>query len=224
MNQWLRVDFHCHTEHSGDSLTRIPDLLRAGRAAGLDRIVITDHNSLDGARRACELAPDFFIPGEEILTDRGELLAAFVSQPVPGGLPWREAIARLREQGAFISVSHPFDFNRHGWPLDQLEELAAEVDAIEVFNARCIARRINQQAQAFARRRGLAGTAGSDAHTPGELGRAWLEVPPFQNAAELKQVIGQGRVEGRLSSFGVHLASSFASWAKLLGLRKAPKP
>lgn len=221
---WLKVDFHTHTEFSRDSLTRIPALLKAARKAGLDRVVITDHNGLEGAKRACMLAPDFFIPGEEVLTDRGELLAAFVKTALPRGLPWREAIARLRDQGAFISVSHPFDLQRHGWALEHLEELANEVDAIEVMNARCLSNEINEKAKEFARIHGLAGTAGSDAHTPGEAGKARLELPFFENAEDLKKVISQGRVEGSLSSPWVHFSSTYAKWVKKTGLWKPSQP
>jgi hypothetical protein len=221
---WLKVDFHCHTEFSKDSLTRIPDLLRVAKAAGLDRVVITDHNNLEGAKRACELAPDFFIPGEEVLTDRGELLAAFVTRAVPRGTPWREAIAQLREQGAFISVSHPFDLQRHGWPLDQLEELAGLVDALEVFNARCFNPNSNEQTRLFAEIRGLPGTAGSDAHTAGEVGGACLVLPEFSTAEGLKLAVRHGRVEGRLSSPWVHFSSQYAKWVKKVGLWKVSEP
>jgi predicted metal-dependent phosphoesterase TrpH len=221
---WLKVDFHVHTEFSKDSLTRIPDLLKAAKAAGLDRVVITDHNNLEGAKRACELAPDFFIPGEEVLTDRGELLAAFVTRAVPRGTPWREAIAQLREQGAFISVSHPFDLQRYGWLPEQLEELAGEVDALEVLNARCLAQTINDQALNLAQVKGLAGTAGSDAHSLREVGQAHMVLPEFRTAEELKQVIRQGRAEGGLSSPWVHFSSMFAKMVKKSGLWKASVP
>jgi predicted metal-dependent phosphoesterase TrpH len=221
---WLKVDFHCHTEYSKDSLTRIPELLLVSRAAGLNRVVITDHNGLEGAKRACALAPDFFIPGEEVLTDRGELLAAFVTRAVPRGTPWREAIAQLREQGAFISVSHPFDLQRHGWPLEQLEELAAEVDALEIFNARCFNPNSNEQTRLFAETRRLPGTAGSDAHTAREMGKAYLVLPEFSTAEELKRSVCQGRMEGGLSSPWVHFSSMYAKWVKSAGLWRSSEP
>ena len=59
---WLKVDFHCHTEFSKDSLTRIPDLLKAARAAGLDRVVITDHNGLEGAETGLRAGAGFLHP------------------------------------------------------------------------------------------------------------------------------------------------------------------
>ncbi len=77
-------------------------------------MVVTDHNTIAGARAAQELDPELVIVGEEIKTTRGEILAFFVSEEVPAGLTPQETIARLKDQGAFISVSHPFDIYRGG--------------------------------------------------------------------------------------------------------------
>jgi len=104
----LRVEFHCHTIYSKDSLVPPKKLVEAARRKGLDRLIVTDHNNIGGALEAKRLDPELVIVGEEILTPRGEFLAAFVSQEIPAGLEPLEVLRRLREQGAFISVSHPF--------------------------------------------------------------------------------------------------------------------
>src|SRR6185369_12745394 len=105
----FRVEYHCHTNASKDSLTPPEELIAAARARGIDRLIITDHNTIAGARAAQELAPELVVVGEEIMTTRGEILAAFLTDEIPAGLSPQETIGRLREQGAFISVSHPFD-------------------------------------------------------------------------------------------------------------------
>lgn len=213
----LRVEFHCHTYFSKDSLTRVEALLQACRRRGIDRVVITDHNSTGGALLAREIDPDRVIVGEEIMTQQGELLAAFVREELPKGLPAREAIDRLREQGAFISVSHPFDRQRSGaWAEKDLLEIAPLVDAIEIFNSRCLNEKPNILAKEFARAHHLAGTAGSDAHIPWEIGRGTLLVPHFSTTEELKLVIGEARVDGRLSGAWVHGASTAARLYKKL--------
>lgn len=214
----LRVDFHCHTIASKDSLTGFETLIATAHRKGLDRVVITDHNSIAGALAAHALDPDLVIVGEEIMTTRGEILAAFVREEVPRGLSPQETIHRLRDQGAFISVSHPFDSWRSGaWRLEDLLEIAPLVDAIETFNARCLSAEENRRAQVFARQQGLPGTAGSDAHAACELGRAVLVLPPFTDADGLREVVGQGEVRARLSPFWVHFVSSYARWRKRLG-------
>src|SRR3972149_191228 len=120
----LTVEFHCHTNASGDCRVRVEDLLEPCRQRGIDRVVVTDHNTISGALKAKSLDAQRVIVGEEILTQKGELLAAFVQEEVPAWLPPLEAIRRLRQQGAFISVSHPFDSTRSGhWALDALMEI-----------------------------------------------------------------------------------------------------
>ncbi|MEW6093062.1 MAG: PHP-associated domain-containing protein [Chloroflexota bacterium] len=211
----FRVDFHTHTSASKDCLTSPADFVRAARRRGLDRVVVTDHNTIAGALAAHALDPELVIVGEEIMTARGEILASFVTEEIPPGLSPLETIHRLREQGAFISVSHPFDSWRSGaWKPDDLLEIVPLVDAIEVFNARCLSRRENLKAQAFACLHNLPGTAGSDAHTALEIGAGRLVTPQFTGPEGLRMVIREARVEGRLSPFWVHFASSFASWRK----------
>jgi hypothetical protein len=211
----MRVDFHTHSLRSKDSLTAYPDLLQACQRKGLDKIVLTDHNTILGAVEAQQLDPGRVIVGEEIMTEQGEILAAFVREEIPRGLPPLEVIGRLREQGAFISVSHPFDRNRNGsWKLSDLEQIAPLVDAVEVFNARCMQADFNQKAQAFARQHGLPGTAGSDGHAAFEIGRAHLLLPDFQDADSLRTAVRESQVVGKLSSPFVHFASVYARWVK----------
>jgi hypothetical protein len=214
----LRVEFHCHTHYSKDSLLHPQRLLETCRAKGVDRVVITDHNNNLGGLHAQRLDPGLAIPGEEVMTTAGELLAFFVTEEVPRGLPPQEAIARLRAQGAFISVSHPFDEMRSGhWAEQDLLAILPLVDAIETFNARCMQASYNRLAQAFAREHGVPGTVGSDAHAAFELGAATLLLPDFYDAESLRQALPQAKVEARLSSPLVHFTSRYAVWRKQMG-------
>lgn len=207
----VSVDFHSHTIFSNDSLTRPESLIATSRRRGLDRVVITDHNTIAGALAAHALDPELVIIGEEIMTTRGEILAAYVTEEIPPGLSPQETIKCLRSQCAFISVSHPFDSWRSGaWKLEYLLEIAPLVDAIEIFNARCMIPAGNQRASEFARQKHLPGTAGSDAHTAFELGAATLLLPQFADPDELRIVIREGKVQGRLSPFWVHFFSRYA--------------
>jgi predicted metal-dependent phosphoesterase TrpH len=213
----MQVEFHCHTEYSPDSRLKVADLIASARKKGLDRVVVTDHNEIIGAKLAREIAPDLIIIGEEILTSQGELLAAYVQEKVPKGLTPEAAIKELRSQGAFISVSHPFDSRRNGaWREDDLRRIAPLVDAIEVYNSRCMVKTANQQAGNFARQYSLAGTVGSDAHAGFELGRSRLILPDFFTAAELKKVFPQTDQITVASPFWVHFVSRWAKWSKTL--------
>jgi predicted metal-dependent phosphoesterase TrpH len=213
----ISIDFHVHTSISKDSLFSPGQLVSVGRRRGLDRVIVTDHNSITGALAAYALDPERIIVGEEIMTTKGEILAAFVTEEIPRGLSPTETIQRLRNQDAFISVSHPFDSWRNGaWKLEDLLEIVPLVDAIEVFNARCTTAMDNQKAAEFALQHQLPGTAGSDAHTAFELGKAWLVLPQFTGPDELRDVIPQGQVKGGLSPFWVHFASFYARWRKMV--------
>jgi len=211
----VTVDFHCHTCHSRDSLIQIPRLLTTCRKKGLQRLVITDHNTIEGALQAQILDPQIFIIGEEILTRQGELLGIFVKESVPAGLSAIETVQMLRDQGSFISVSHPFDALRKGhWNLDDLLEIIAYIDAIEVFNSRCLSPQSNQQAMDFAREHNLLATVGSDAHSLSEVGSATLTLPEFNGPASLRQALVNAQSRVRLSSLWVHIFSRYASWRK----------
>jgi len=213
----LRIEFHCHTIYSKDSLTSPETLVATCRRKGIDRVVVTDHNTISGARTAQGLDPERVIVGEEIMTTKGEILAAFLLEEIPSGLTPLETIRRLREQGAFISLSHPFDVFRSGhWEFADLLEIAPLVDAIETFNARCYWPGFNRQAQDFAREHRLASTVGSDAHAAFELGRAVLLLPHFREADELRAIIRDGRAETRWSPPWFHLVSRYATLRKKL--------
>jgi hypothetical protein len=208
------VEFHCHTSASKDSLTSPERLVAVCREKGIDRVIITDHNSVSGARAAQTLDPERVIVGEEIMTTRGELLAAFVVEQIPAGLSPTEAISRLREQGAFISVSHPFDVLRPGrWKRSDLLEITSFVDAIEVYNSRCLLPGFNHAAANFAAVNGLQGTVGSDAHTTSELGRSVLILEDFADADDLRRVIRSARSRVRWSPPWVRLSSRYATIA-----------
>jgi len=216
------LEFHCHTIYSKDSLTRPADLVRVAREKGIDRLVVTDHNRIGGALEAQRLDPELVIVGEEILTTQGELLAAFVKEEIPARLTPLETIRRLRAQGAFISVSHPFDGHR-GWELDDLLEIVPLIDAVEVFNARCFSESYNQRAAEFSGQHNLIGTVGSDAHTARELGRAVSVLEgDFHNAETLKSMLRTAGARTKLSSPLVHFSSRWAVTVKKLGWVQHP--
>ena len=206
-----RTEFHCHTIYSKDSLLTPLQLVQTCRKKGIDRVIITDHNNIKGALEAQKLAPKMVIVGEEIMTTKGELLCAFLKEEIPPMLTPQETIARLKEQDAFISVSHPFDHTRSGhWQETDLLKILPDIDAMETFNARCLSTSMNTKAQTFAQEHGIASTVGSDAHALFELGRATLTLPQFKSARELRQVIRQGVPQTRKTGIHARFASRYA--------------
>lgn len=206
-----------HTWASPDSKTDPKALVARARDVGLNRIAVTDHNAIEGALEAHRLAPDLVIVGQEIDTETGgELIAYYVHEVIPRDLPLREAIRLLREQGAVISISHPLDSMRNS-ALGEAHtlEIIDQVDALEVFNARCLRGADNLRAGELAKQHGKAITAGSDAHTLREVGRGYLTLAPFKDTSQafLASLAG-ATAGGRLSGIWPHLASAFAKLAK----------
>ncbi|MDP2778234.1 MAG: PHP domain-containing protein, partial [Anaerolineales bacterium] len=151
------------------------------------------------------------------MTTRGEILAAFVKEQIPPYLTPEKTILLLKEQGAFISVSHPFDNIRAGgWKENDLLEILPQVDAIEVYNSRCMLPRFNRRAREFAEKHNLAGTVGSDAHAAFEVGRSLMSLDQFEGPQGLRKVIRQAKVRLKWSPWWFHLISSYASMLKKL--------
>ena len=214
----ISVELHCHTCYSSDSILRPKDLLAAARRRGLDRVAITDHNTIEGAQEAARLDPERVIIGEEILTSKGELLGYFLQDSIPAQLEPEETIRRLRDQSAVISVSHPFDPHRKGaWQPDDLREILPLIDALEVFNARMFTMAGNDKAADWAERQGLLATAGSDAHAAAELGRVTMRLPEFDGPQAFLNSLAQAEINGQLSSPFVHFYSRWAVWRKKRG-------
>lgn len=193
-------------------------LIAVARKRGLQRLAITDHNAFEGARLAARLDPELIIPGEEIMTTGGELLAYYVQELVPPGLTPEQTIDLLRQQGAVISIAHPYDALRAGhWREDELRRILPLVDAIEVFNARVASAAHNRRAAELAAAVGKPGTAGSDAHAYFEVGRTVIRLPDFQDADGLRAALPAAEVVGRRSQYWVHLFSRYAVWRKKAG-------
>ena len=80
----------------------------------LDVIAITDHDTIEGALRARDLAAQRsyrfeVIVGEEISTREGHLLALFLEKPIPPDLSIERSIELVHEQGGLAIVAHPFN-------------------------------------------------------------------------------------------------------------------
>ena len=75
---------------------------------------------------------------------------------------------------------------------------------------------------ALAQRHGKLKTVGSDAHTARELGRATVEIEPFDSVETFRANLATARVCTDLSSVWIHFASTYAKWVRRLGLKPQP--
>ncbi len=183
-----KADLHIHSTHS-DGAADIPAILEHVSAhTDLDVIAITDHDTLEGSLRARDLAhryPFEVIPGMEISSAHGHILALFIESPIPPGLPAAETVARIHEQKGLAIAAHAMEPLSTGlfapWPrrLTLKEAPAVGLDALEVFNASLTIPPLEWLGVLAARRLGTAVTAGSDAHYLGTIGLGITHFPGF---------------------------------------------
>lgn len=219
----VRVDMHLHTAASFDCTSDPAAVVGAAIAAGIDRVCITDHNEIAAALELKARYPEHVIVGEEVRTREGpDVIGLFLEEAIPKGTPALETCQRIRAQGGIVYVPHPFAGGKGGGARF-LDGIAQGVHVVEGFNARVHSSRLNRRGAEWAQSRGLPIGAGSDAHTLRELGRAWVEVPWFEDEpGAFLAALRHGRIQGRTSSRLVHLASTWAKLRKRLGRRHRP--
>ena len=195
---WVRVDCHSHTMWSGDCTTTPDELQAAVTDTAIDVLCITDHNVIAGARKLRNELPCRVIIGEELRVGQGELIGLFIQERIPQGLGPAESARRIRDQGGIVYVPHPFDPMRNCLRPEEIDELVAEdlVDAIEGRNAKTSLNSLNQRGFDYGLTNGLAVGAGSDAHVPGAIGAAYMEMPDFDGPVSFLESLRQGRVVG----------------------------
>jgi predicted metal-dependent phosphoesterase TrpH len=208
----MRIDFHLHTRASMDSLSDPAKVLERALACGLDRIAITDHNSMAAALEMAADFPDRIIPGEEVKTAEGvDVIGLYLVEEIPKGTPAEATCRRIHEQGGLVYLPHPYARGKGGSGR-LAETLAPLLDIVEVFNGRLSPAR-DRPAVELAERRKLPRGAGSDAHTVGEVGRTWVELPEHPNDAKsLLAALERGVVHGTKAPGWVRIASN---WAKI---------
>lgn len=186
------IDLHCHTRASFDSLSSPAAVVRAARSRGLTHLAITDHDRIDGALEAREIAAASrgddteleVIVGEEVRTADGDLIALFLDRPVPPGMTASATIAAVREQGGLVGIPHPFDrFRGTVGAFAGMRDVVPLVDWVETHNARLVGRG-NEQAAELAAEHRLPGVAVSDAHTVLEVGVAYTIMTGDPSTAE----------------------------------------
>ncbi|MFV2064054.1 MAG: PHP domain-containing protein [Chloroflexota bacterium] len=212
------ADLHSHSSASFDSLSDPGKMIQRALAMGLTHLAITDHERIDAAQRAAQIAPDelHVIVGEEIRSSDGDLIGLFLEEVVPPGLSASQTAAEIHQQGGLVGLPHPFDRFRSsggsnaGEGTGRLDELASLLDYVEVHNARAY-RDANPRAGAFAERLGLPGVASSDAHSLTELGIASTALPgPFSTADELRALLPEATLLTGRASYYVRLWTPLA--------------
>lgn len=171
----MKVDLHNHTAYSFDSTITFKDLKRAFERGKFDVIAITDHDTIEGALQVQKARAFPVIVGQEISTKQGDVIGLFLKKQIPKGLSASEAMNQIHAQGGLVYLPHPFDVYRVGVKEKDAINLTSKIDLIEVYNGSYGSRLFNryfEKINNFADQHNLVKAAGSDAHTPSELGSA----------------------------------------------------
>ncbi len=212
----LTADFHIHTRFSMDCENDPTEIITRCQELGIDCIAVADHDAVDGALAIQRTAPFKVIVAEEILTHAGEVMAMFISERIPSGIPLETAIDTVHEMGGLVAIPHPFDPLR-GLRINKMEfdRLAPKIDVIEVFNARCRFSGAAVKAREFAAEHRIPCSGGSDAHTIREIGNVMVTLADFNDPREFLLSLHQAVIEGKRASPFVHLDSTINKIKKI---------
>ena len=217
------ADLHIHSIYSYDGTAPVTAILNRAQKVGLNVIAITDHDEIKGSLKAFDLAARFgieVIPGIEITTAEGDLLALFVTEKIEPNLSLIGTILKVGEAGGICIAPHPM---ARGMGMKSLSRASIRnamkhADAsrillgIETYNATALDRDSNTYAQALATEHpNLTQVGNSDAHTLPTIGLGATEFLGY-TAAHLLDALWIGATEVRQ---GPQLGSAriLGSWA-----------
>jgi predicted metal-dependent phosphoesterase TrpH len=226
-NGILKFDMHLHTWYSSDSVIDPRTVVRLWKKKGILPLVC-DHNTIAGAEAVygeiTRGSPDIpVIIAEEITTMEGEIIGLFLNEEIPSSLSAAETLDHIRDQGALSLIPHPFcSYRSSAIRRDTLQEIISRVDIIEGYNARILSDEENRTAREYAADHKKSVSAGSDAHTPLELGRCYMELSRFTGISEFLESLQEVSVHFRLMHPSVHYLTRVVKMAKCNGFLRRP--
>jgi len=215
----LKIDLHVHTCYSDDATSSLEEIIFYAKKKGLNGIAITDHDTLEGARKALKLASKrefMIIPGIEVTTLQGHVLGLNITTFIPQNLSLVETVEKIHEAAGIAIAAHPIVFIKSH--IKPRIASASNLDGVEVINSSAFPFFLSTRlSQALAERLKLPQTAGSDAHHASEIGTAYTMVKADSDIDEIIEAIRNGAVTpfGRAISWEARVrrgASSLKRW------------
>jgi predicted metal-dependent phosphoesterase TrpH len=180
-----KCDLHTHSELSSDGGLTAKEYINLLNKKVLDVVAVTDHNQLRFALELHDQVGDQVIPGEEISSSDGHIIGLFLTDLIRPGLTAVETVKKIKQQGGVVYIPHPFETHRSGISLQVLEHISAEVDILEVFNARSLPFQSHLSVlKAFADQHQITPAAGSDAHGLHGVGTTYTISHTFPNSSQ----------------------------------------
>lgn len=191
MSASLKIDLHVHTCYSHDAITSLKEVIACCKKKGLDGVAVTDHDTIEGALKLAKTREIIVIPGIEVETLHGHLLALNVTTRIPSKLSSSETIERVHEAGGIAVACHPTSFYKMGWKPQILG--SSNLDAVEVINSSAfpffLSTYLNRK---LAVHFNLSQTAGSDSHMLETIGTAYTLIEAESEIEEIVKAIKKG--------------------------------
>ncbi len=190
------ADLHVHTTYSKDSLISPTDLVYYAKKRGLNAVAVTDHNQLEGAYKIAKETDFLIIPGMEVSSADGHVVALNVHELIPRGLSAPETVERIHKAGGIAIACHPYVYFKGCLK----ENVCSTFDAVEVINSRAFPfKRSVRKAEETAKQLGLVRVAGTDSHYGPQIGYAYTVIEAADASVE---AIARAIVEGNCQPFG----------------------
>jgi predicted metal-dependent phosphoesterase TrpH len=175
---------HFHSCYSYDSISSIESIVAFALKNGINFLILTDHDTIDGSRELKAYVDRHDIDLEVLIaaeykTEFGDVIAAGIHTEIVS-MKFENFINEVRAQGGIILFPHPFVGHKN------IEKIAAASDMIEVFNSR-VSDELNQRSLELAIKYNKPIYYTSDAHTVFELKNSIIEFD--NNGGLLKSLI-----------------------------------
>jgi len=188
----VKVDLHVHTVYSSDSLITLEQLVFWAKRRGLSAVAVTDHNCVEGALKMAKEKNFLVIPGTEVTSRDGHIVALNVREAIPRDLSADETVARIHAAGGIAVACHPFALFKGSIG----KHTSGKFDAIETINASASPfKRSVRKAEEVAARFGLPRVAGTDAHYAPAIGYAYTVVDAELSVDAVVKAIAAGRCQ-----------------------------
>jgi hypothetical protein len=203
LNMSVKADLHVHTTYSKDSIITPKELVYYAKRSGLNAVAVTDHNSIEGALKIAKENVDFLIiPGTEVSSLNGHIVALNVTKRIPRDLGADETVELIHKAGGIAIACHPF-----AWLKGSVgKHVTSKFDAVEALNASAFPFGLaSKKAVNLAERLGLPKVAGTDAHYGPVIGRAYTLIDAEPNVESVVDAIVKGKCEPHGGGLSMYL-------------------
>ncbi|MCD7782058.1 MAG: PHP domain-containing protein [Methanosphaera sp.] len=181
----MKIDTHIHSQYSKDSITPLEDIVKYSQKIGLGAIAITDHDEIEGtwAVRKLEHEGLLLIPGEEVSSTKGHIVALGITDYIKPLQTPEETIDAIHDNAGIAIAAHPYSYYRSG--LGSITR-DLDIDAIETKNSRFIFGVSNYLSNNLSIEKDIPPIGASDAHFIEGIGSCYTEIP---DASDVDQIL-----------------------------------